>query len=44
MNDDYVYLRILLEEKDFENFKSNTCHFLKQLGDKNFLSISISEK
>lgn len=41
---DYVYFNTLLNETDFENFKSNVCHFLKNLGDRKFLEKAISEK
>jgi len=41
---DYVYFEPLFYEEDFENFKSDICHFLKTLGDRDFLFTAISEK
>ena len=40
----YRYFEPLFFEDDYENFKSNVCHFLKQLQDRDFLFISLSEK
>ena len=39
----YAYLERLFYEEDFENFKSNICHYLKSLGDREFLFMAISE-
>lgn len=40
----YIYLTSLIDDDDFENFKSNTCHFLKNMGDKDFLFHVLSEQ
>ena len=40
----YRYLNSLIHDDDYDNFKSNTCHFLKQLGDRDFLFHVISEQ
>ncbi|MBE6035630.1 MAG: hypothetical protein E7222_13175 [Clostridiales bacterium] len=41
---DYLFMESLFFEDDFENFKSNACHYLKTLGDRKFMEIAISEK
>jgi len=41
---EYIYLEPLFYEEDFENFKSDMCHFLKRLGDRDFMFLAISEK